>query len=404
MEQPENQFKIVNDTVPKRSGIKNLLFFILLATAVVITSLFMYLKSKDVDIKSLSVNDFIDELFYTSDNNGKSLIINEVKYELDEKPVFTTYNGLVIKAIKDRVSALNEDGKEKWVIPETVSNPIVKTAGDYLLVADVGGKDIVLISGDKVVLSQKMKNNIVTADINEEGYISIIQEYKGYKGEVVILNSNGAEIRRRRIAKKFIFMSKASNDGEKFFINGLLAYGVRSEACIDLNDVNKKDGLEIKKEEVSIFTFAWFLDNNNLIAVGDSTIFSFNDKAEQNWKCEISNSKIVSADKFTSTSIALAVSEVDNAGEIAGNKTDIVIVNKSGLKTVIFTIDSRVKNIKCHSGIIAINTGNAVFYINKDGKLLSKYNSKTNISVVNFLSRKKTALSEKNSIVINAIK
>jgi hypothetical protein len=41
----------------------------------------------------------------------------------------------------------------------------------------------------------------------------------------------------------------------------------------------------------------------------------------------------------------------------------IAVLNDVGEKTVIYSMDVRVKNMKIFSNIIAINTGTAVYYI-----------------------------------------
>ncbi|MDP4180001.1 MAG: DUF5711 family protein [Bacillota bacterium] len=383
--------------------VRNVLLFFILVLIVACTAAFTYLKSKNVDMENMSVKEIFSELVDFSGNEQKGKVSNEIKFDANEKHVFATYKGLIIESIKDSVKALNEAGEEQWVVTVSAGNPVIKTAGSYMLIADLTGKDVYLLNGGEIKWNRKMNGNIINADVNSSGFVSVVREEKGYKGAITIINKKGNDVLSRTIAGKFVYMSKVSPSGKQFLINGLDASGVKSQAVVELNNMNDEKANSLELGETSLLPYAGFLDNGDLVATGDSAVYSFDTESKMKWKLEFPNNKIICSDILSGDSTVLALSEEDSSGKVTGNKTDIYTINKSGEKKLLYSIDSKVKNIKTYSGVIAINTGTTVYYINGKGALMDKFDSKISISDVYFLSRHKTVLVGKNSIVINNI-
>ncbi|HEY9059143.1 MAG TPA: DUF5711 family protein [Pseudobacteroides sp.] len=383
--------------------LRNFAVFLVLVLVVVGTSAFMYLKSKNVDIENMSFKDIVSELMDITGNNGGNKIAKEIEFGANEKHVFTTCKGLIIESVKNRVKALNEHGEEQWVVSVYAGNPIVKSAGSYIMVADLGGKDVYLLSGKTLKWSQKMTGNIINADVNEAGYVSVVREEKGYRGAVTIINKSGRVVITKKMAKRFVFMSEVSPKGDNLVINGFDASGVKSKAVVILDDFSKDIKNALDTGETSLFPIVGFFDNGDLAAVGDSSVYLFDDKGKTKWVQKLTNKSVICGDLLTGDSIVAALSDMDSSGKITGNKTDITLINEDGEKSVIYSTDMRVKNIKTYNGIVAVNTGTSVYYINSKGKLLGKFDSKTNISDVHFISRQKAVLVCKDSLIINNI-
>ncbi len=383
--------------------LRNFIIFAVLLLAVIATSLFMYLKSKNVDLENMSLKDIVNELMEISGNKKGNKIVKEIEIGANEKHVFTVNKGLIIECIKNRVKALNGDGEEQWVVPLYAANPIVKAAGSFIVVADLEGKDVYLLSGKTIKWSKKMEGNIINADVNEAGYVSVVRQEKGYRGAVTVFKKNGAQAINTKVAKKFVFMSKVSPSGDSFVINSFDASGIKSDAVIELHDFSKKSGVALDAGDTSLFPFVDFLGNGDLAAAGDSNVYLYDNEGKVKWTQKFTNKSVICGDLLSGDTIVAALREMDSSGKITGNKTDITLINDDGEKHVIYSVDIKVKNIRTYSGIIAINTGTSVYYINSKGELLGKFDSKTNISEVHFLSRQKTVLVCKNSLIINNI-
>ncbi|WP_036937143.1 DUF5711 family protein [Pseudobacteroides cellulosolvens] len=383
--------------------LRNFIIFAILLLAVIATSLFMYLKSKNVDLENMSLKDIVNELMDISGNKSGNKVVKEIEIGTNEKHVFTVSKGLIIECVKNRVKALNGDGEEQWVVPIYAANPVVKAAGSYVMVADLEGKDVYLLSGKTIKWSKKMEGNIINADVNEAGYVSVVRQEKGYRGAVTVINKNGAQAINTKVAKKFVFMSKVSPSGDTFVINSFDASGIKSDAVIELHDFSEKGGVALETGDTSLFPFVDFLGNGNLAAVGDSNVYLYDNEGKVKWMQKFTNKSFMCGDLLSGDAIVAAMSDMDSSGKITGNKTDITLINDDGEKKTIYSMDIKVKNIKVSSGIIAINTGTSVYYINSKGELLGKFDSKTNISEVHFLSRQKTVLVCKNSLIINNI-
>ena len=91
--------------------------------------------------------------------------------------------------------AVNEKGNIKWEIGTALSEPLVDTADDYVLLCDLAGNHYAAsYKGGRQMFEYKLGNDIISAKITDKGYAAFATDTDGYKGKVTVFNKRGREL------------------------------------------------------------------------------------------------------------------------------------------------------------------------------------------------------------------
>lgn len=385
----------------RKSGPLNIVLFIVLFLALICISMLVYLKSRNISLEDVSLKSAIEAVLSSRDSgdvNKKN--VREIKYESSERPVFAVYNGYVVKCLKDSVKGFNKNGEEEWTVPVSVSNPVLKAVGKNLLIADIGGKDIYLLDGKSIKWNKRIDNNIISVDLNRDGYIAVTHEANGYRGQVTVYNQSGNEIIYTKVSQIFPVISKVSPSGKQFVINSIKASGIKAVTGLTYVNMNGSGSKDIVPREDVMFPVMWYLDNGLLAVVGNSSVIAFSDVPEEKWKYELGDNKVYCSDILNGKNLVLAVSGKDKEGNLRDDITDIKILDRDGEAASEFSIEDKIRSIKIYDDVISLNTGREIYFVNSEGKLLDKYTSSTDVSEVFFLDGQEVVLVTKNKIII----
>lgn len=117
---------------------------------------------------------FINELFIKNYDNFR--LITSYEREDNDTILYKNYNGKLLKYSKDGASIIDSNNQEIGNKSYDMKNPVVSICGEYALIADIGGKEIVVFNGKD---SGEMKETllpIVQADIAQQGVVAIVME------------------------------------------------------------------------------------------------------------------------------------------------------------------------------------------------------------------------------------
>ena len=82
----------------------------------------------------------------------------------------------LIKYSKDGISGVDMEGKTLWTGSYEMSNPSVVIRGEYILVADIGGKDAVIYNGKHEATELSVDYEIKQADVSKQGLAALLLE------------------------------------------------------------------------------------------------------------------------------------------------------------------------------------------------------------------------------------
>lgn len=87
-----------------------------------------------------------------------------------------------------------------------MSSPALNTAGEYTVVYDVGGQQLKVIQGEKLVnkLELPAEESIICATVNDKGWVAVTSKVSGYKAVVTVYNPSFESVLAIRLSSRYI--------------------------------------------------------------------------------------------------------------------------------------------------------------------------------------------------------
>ena len=396
----QNGFETREAGGTRSGGLAGIVSFLLLFSMVAAIAFAMYLKSLGFDLNEASIKELTERFLISNLMSRKNEELPdgkvfEIEYDMKDHPVFCAYKDSIIKCGRDYIKALDKKGAEIWTKPVSMRNPLVKTNGPLLLVADIGGKDIFVISGRNVKWEESANERVINVGMNEDGYVTVVQEGRDCRNRVRVFDPKGIEMFSRSIQKNFVFTACVSPSGEQFFISSLDISGAVANPVLEFFDMRGNLIAARIPDSGAIFPVAGYLDNDFLAAASDSLIVCFDSGRNEVWRKEFD--RIYSLEILLGKYIAAAVSGSKSS---TGNAPEIQIFTMKGDCAASGPIEGEIRNIRVYEDIIAVNTSREVYFINAKGSLIRKYGFKTDVLDVHFFSRLEAMIVAKNTITI----
>lgn len=382
----------------KKSGI---IAFVLLFMATVAVAFAVYLKSQGIDLKSISLDEIKEVLsqdYSPQEKAEGSALLYEIGFNEKDRPVFNVYRDIIVKCTRDYVKGLNKKGEELWSKDISLSKPLLKSNGSELLLADLDGYFIGVMSGKDIKWSEKLGDKLVNADISESGHVVAVQEGKSYRNVVKVFDPLGIEMFSRNIAENFVINASISPSVQQFVINSIDASGVEVTPSLEFFDMMGNPFAAKIPEQGMIFTFIRYLGDDSLAAASDTMLVYYDKNRSEKWRKTFD--RIYSLDVLLGKYIAVASKEGKDRSNAGGSLTTVDIFNSKGQTVSSFEIDDEVVNVRAFEDLVAVNTGREVYFVNSRGKLTGKYSSKSDITEVYFFSKVEAAVITKTSIAV----
>jgi len=374
---------------------------LLLIIAILCIAFIVYLKNQGLNIKELNINELFSRGIPAGEERVEGEVLSEFKYTREEPVGFGVYDGHIVRCGRGGIRLLDVESVEQWSKPLLLNKPMVKSSGSYLLVADSGGKDIYLLKGRSIRWNEKLENAIINADVNKKGYVSVVTEKESYKGEVIVYDSYGNWMFTTARAEDFILSARVLASSQSTLITTVSASGDSVNTNFEFVDMYGKTQTTVTMEN-EIVSSAVELSNGWVVAAGSNSILCINSKDETRWKHSFD--RIYSITALSGKNVVAAVRVKDKSSLLDGGKTYIKVIDIRGNISDIYLLESDVINIKEYDGIIAINTGEEVHFINSDGEVKAAYEPEMTVEDVFFIDKNQALVILSNSVAVVNIK
>ncbi|MCR4435296.1 MAG: DUF5711 family protein [Clostridiales bacterium] len=384
---------------PQSVGKMNIFLFFLLVFIILGLAFTVYMKNQNIDYRSINLKDLANRVLHPKSLEVDAGSVTEIRYDLKEHPQFTVYRDLIIKCTGEYIKGLDKKGEEQWSIQYSMNNPMLRTNGSDLLVADKGGKEICLIDGREIKWDKKLENNILTADISPSGYVSVLHEAKGYKGAVTVLNLQGNPFFTRYIGANVPLDAKISPGGKAVVINSIDISGVSANTSLDFTDMQGNVTANRLKQDMILPSMIYFKDGA-LAAAGDNYLVYLDKDRNEKWFQDYKNGRIYCVGSALDKYLIVACSGDSQQGAAGTSPAEIKIISRTGKQAASYRLDGDVRNMETNGGTIAVNAGKEVYFINTGGNLVKKYTSKSDIDRVCFFNGQEAAVITKSSVEV----
>ncbi len=103
-------------------------------------------------------------------------VMSETKRNDSNTAKYISYNGNLLKYSRDGASALNAAGEVIWTGGYEMERPQVDICGDYVVIADIGGKDLYVYNGSDSGTKMEMALPIEKVRVASQGVVAVLMK------------------------------------------------------------------------------------------------------------------------------------------------------------------------------------------------------------------------------------
>lgn len=374
-------------------SILNLIVTLILCIFIVIISILTYYKSMGKEVDKMEIRNVfsVKNIVNTAKEASNKVEQHIISYSKTDVLKFVVYKNSIIKLTSEKIIALNYDGSILWTINVNLKNPISRTNGKELMIADAGAKIVYVIKDRHIKNTITTDDEIIWADINNQGDIVVVQKARGYSCRVVLYDRLGIEVYRRNVADDIFISAKLSDDNKTLFLAGINTKNHELMPALDVLDkygerINNHGNIELKPSQ-AVFV-AGILKNNSAVIAGERQIICINTKAEKIWSQDFE--RIYSC--YAGNNFAAVATSGNEIEQLGDNNSKIKVFNLNGKELVSFVINEKIKNISIISDIILLASDNKLWLYDLNGKKIGGYVCAYDIKKIELLNNSQAVL------------
>lgn len=305
-----------------------------------------------------------------------------ISIENDENINTYAYHDYVAVLKNHELNLYNSSGKNVETIKVNVSSPIFETKGKYLIVAEKEQQKAYLIKDKKIIWENNVDGNISKVTVNGNGLVSIVVSGTSYKSVIITIDNKGNEIFKTFLSSTLVTDIALSDDNKYLSFCELDISGTLIESrvkTISIEDAKQKPENAIMytyqiPSNMLVASLAYH-QKNQLICMTESKILSL-----KNGGIDVIDEINKSDISFAGVKLSKSYFKMKESLNGINNQTsNLEIYNSNSKSSHVYTINGIAKNVCSRDGVIAVNTGTEVYFINEKGWLIKKYTSNQEI-------------------------
>lgn len=310
-------------------------------------------------------------------NNVASIDISTL-----ENPSIYAYSKYITILSKNKLTTYSSSGAKEYEHEILVSDAIYSSNNRFLAVAQKNGQNLYVISEANLLWQAEVEGEIQKINVNKNGYVSVIISGSSYKTIIATYSPAGKELFKTYLSSTIAIDSSISNDNKYLGIAEINTSGTLIQSNIKIISIEKAQNdptnsvIYTHNAEANRLITDIQYENQNKLAIQYDDGISMLYEENENRLISFQENKI------TFASIDLnnySVYTNEKSTGLFSTKTQVILRNNLTDKENIYTADGTAKDIKTHSGNIAINLGSQVDFINTNGWLIKKYVSEREI-------------------------
>ncbi len=321
-------------------------------------------------------------------------LLHTYEFDASEKPVFVIHKDYIVKCGSSGIWFLDKTGEVVRSEGLIYSNPIIKTSGSQLMVADRNTGEISVLDEKTIRWREKLDTSILNADINEDGYVTVITGAKRDNNVIRVFESHGVELFQKVIANDFAVSANVSPKGNMLTLSGINTGAVGVFSIYKFYDMKGNDLVNLSFEtSAELLPIFWYNNDDSIFAVGDRAAASIDPSGKVIWEKQFRS--LIGAEPVRDGRLALV--------EESGGGTMLRVYSSDGEEELaIGTVQGRPEGMNAMRGIISVHTSDTVYFYNNKGKNISKYEAGSQIKQVCFFDKRQAAVvTDRQVAVIN---
>ena len=304
--------------------------------------------------------------------------LSSIDIDIDEDVSVYAYDQYVALLNNNKLDIYNSSGKKSQELEVNVSNPLFKSNGKYLIVAEKEKQKIYLIAGTKLLWSTDIDGVISRTSVNENGYVSVVCTGTTYKSVIIVFDTKGNKVLKSYIPTNYVVDSVISSDNKYLSFAEVNTAGTLIKSTVKTiainNSNNSSEISAVNTYELttnSLVINLKYQGSKNLICMCNNGVYVLSDGNAQmlmNFDEEGKNYTFAEINLINSIYGIVEVSD-----GISNQMSQIKLVNTGTKKNNYYNINSIAKSTSSAGDNIAINFGTEVYFISSKGWLKKKY-------------------------------
>lgn len=306
-----------------------------------------------------------------------------IELDGDENTKVYAYEKYICVFRKKTLEFYNKVGTQVDKMELDINEAVFTTAGRYMAICEENGQKFYLICGKEKLFESEIEGNITQINVSRNGYVSIVISNTSYKSIVDVFDKTGREVFKTNLVSSRVADVCISQDSKYLAIaevdlSGILIQSKIQVVSIELARTNPEEAILYKYEAPTdkLIMNVEYQEQNRLICMYNDGI----EILQENTSTELV--------KFENRQLTFMTIELNNGvalveelstGEYTVD-TNVRILNTTTLKERQYITKNVTKSIKTSDNKIAINFGTELHIIDKNGILLKKYISETEIN------------------------
>ena len=188
--------------------------------------------------------------------------------------------GLIV-AKSNHISLFDKKGRVLWESQTSVGNPILKAEGNYIVLAEKGGRRVCLFRDRELVFSVDAENDILNAELSSSGDVALVTKKEFYKNAICVYNKNGEQVFAWNSGAATIVSADISSSSRTIAAS-LVNTEERMKSYVMIFDINQKEANQnIEFTESVIFDTEFVGETLNV--TGDNRITGLSISGDVEW-------------------------------------------------------------------------------------------------------------------------
>jgi len=299
----------------------------------------------------------------------KEVFVEDTSFVLidsEENPYICSYSKYIAIISKNKLKAYTANAKKDFELDISVSNPLTSSNADYLAVAEKNGSKLYSISEKSIKWTKEVEGEIAKIVVNSRGLIAVTSKQTSYKTIIILFDKSGKEVFKTYLATNSVVAMDISDDNKHLCFAEANSSGMVIEYNIKVIDIAQAKVIyTYVNQDNRLILNINIQDKNRIVCMYDDKVSVISETDNQvvyeNFKDML----------FVDIGLDNSIFNMKNS--------ELSIMNLNNKKESVYKVEDVPKTVKSYGKNIAINFGQEAYFINSNGWLLKRYESKEEI-------------------------
>ncbi|MBQ0038667.1 MAG: hypothetical protein KBS74_08380 [Clostridiales bacterium] len=137
------------------------------------------------------------------------------QYSNEKNCNYASVDGSMITASVGQLQVLGEDGTVRYTTGLKFEQSAITCSESQVAVYDIGGTEIYILDAQGLVRQLRCDGTILTANLNEDGWLAVTANKSGYKAAVYVYDDSGEKVFEFDSSERFVMTASVCGDGEQ---------------------------------------------------------------------------------------------------------------------------------------------------------------------------------------------